>query len=287
MLDRRILMAALVCVTLAAERAHAQEPAQDGALELQDEPAAPEPEPEVAVVRDDSFGIERTEPQEGRWYVGGFYRHTWTPAFLLKPFLQEVTSTSNHGAGFEAMYSRRHLDISIHGFWQGYRTYGTFLADGDPTTDTEMIDSSLSQAGAGVNFLWTAELTEKFAFQYGLDLGLGYVLGQLRRTEAYPTTDRNVDGYRAGWAPCQGPGDPAGFDAYCEGPSVPDGEEGGHYNVVTRRWTSGGSVPNVWFRFGPHLALRYNPFPAVRIRVDGGFDLFSGFFAGGLVALRL
>jgi hypothetical protein len=291
MLERRTwIVGTLILMALVAPRAGAQSGSADVSAEPQ--PATPPDPIEVEQAAPPSRLAEgpKDEP-ESRWFIGAFYRHTWTPAFLLKPFLQEVTSTNNHGAGVEATYSRSHLDITINGFWQGYRTYGPFLADGDPEQDTEMIDSSLSQAAIGVNFMWNAEISSKFKFLYGLDFGVGYVLGELRRTEAYRTSDPSAPGYKAGWAPCAAPGDPGVTTdegvPYCDGPSVPDGEDGGHYNVRGRSWLNGGSVPNAWFRFAPHLALQYSPNPGVRIRVDGGFDLFSGFFAGGAIAFGL
>src|SRR5690606_1989786 len=99
----------------------------------------------------------------------------------------------------------------------------------------EMIDSSLSQAAIGVNFMWNAEISSKFKFLYGLDFGVGYVLGKLRRTEAYRTMDSSAPGYKAGWAPCAGPSNPGVTTdegvQYCEpGTPAADGEEGGHYN---------------------------------------------------------
>ena len=40
-------------------------------------------------------------------------------------------------------------------------------------------------------------------------------------------------------------------------------------------------MPNLYFRFAvPHLALRIKPIHQLLIRVDLGFDLFSGFFTG-------
>jgi hypothetical protein len=47
-------------------------------------------------------------------------------------------------------------------------------------------------------------------------------------------------------------------------------------------------VPNLWFRAAlPHLALRFKPIRQMVIRVDGGFDVFSGFFVGGSVGVGL
>jgi hypothetical protein len=261
------------------------------AQEASDVSWVPEPADSAAEPGKDSGEDPFAAPKDGRWYIGGFYRHTWTPGFMLGLFLDEHTKANNPGAGLEVTYSRSHLDISITAFWQGYRTYGPYLGAGDPITDTEIIDSSLSMAAIGANFLWTTEFSDKFALQYGLDLAIGLVMGNMVRNEAYPTDDNTVDGYQGGWAPCTGVNNPPATSTggdFCNGPSVGDGETGGHYGVRARRWTAGGSVPNVWFRAAlPHLALRFTPTPAIRIRVDGGFDLFSGFFFGAALAIGL
>jgi hypothetical protein len=270
--------------------------AQDGGGDVS---WVPEPADSAAEPGKDSGEDPFAEPKDGRWYIGGFYRHTWTPGFMLGIFLDEHTKANNPGTGLEVTYSRSHLDISITAFWQGYRTYGPYRGSGDPLIDTEMIDSSLSMAAIGANFLWTTEFNDKFALQYGIDLAIGVVMGNLIRNEAYPTNDTSVDGYKGGWAPCERAGVPSAPQSpdfpsdFCAQPlsggtTDADGQSGFHYGVKARRWTAGGSVPNVWFRAAiPHLALRFTPTPAIRIRVDGGFDLLSGFFFGAALAIGL
>ncbi|MFW5876744.1 MAG: hypothetical protein ACOCXM_08400 [Myxococcota bacterium] len=256
------------------------------------------PESEAPTLEEEQAGFAEAEersktdpyedPSKAHYFLGLFYRHTWTPAFVLKLFLDEVSTANNPGTGLEFTYRKDNLDITGTFFWQRYNTYGPFLASGDPPEDTEMIDSSLSMMAVGANFLWSTPFNDVVALQYGLDVAIGMVLGDLRRTEAYRTSDggdhpRSVDG----WAPCNGPGDPVG-GGFCDPTSVDDGEDGGHYDVEARRWTDGGSVPNVWFRFAiPHIALRIKPIAQLVMRVDAGFDLFSGFFVGTAIGAGL
>jgi hypothetical protein len=289
MLDSKSLWVGLLLAGLTTAPAVAQdtggEPLPEPDMAWDDEPASASPaldEEQAELELEDPLA----EPKDGKWYLGLFYRHTFTPNFILGLFLDEHTKANNPGTGFEATYSRDNLDISITAFWQRYNAYGPFRGSGDPLIDTEMIDSNLSMGAVGVNFLWTTAFNDKIALQYGLDLAIGMIFGSMTRTEAYQTTDSSIDGQKGGWAPCQEVGNPD--PTFCNGPSVRDGEQGGHYGIKARRWTDGGSVPNVWFRAAlPHLALRFTPTEALRIRIDGGFDLFSGFFLGAAVAVGL
>lgn len=237
------------------------------------------------------------DPTKGYWFLGAFYRHTWTPAFILKLFLDDITSANNPGTGLELTYRKDNLDITTNVYWQSYHDYGPFRTSGDPLGNTEIINSHLSVIGIGANFLWSTSFNDVFALEYGIDVGVGVVMGDMIRDEAYPEPDKSVAGQKAGWAPCMGPNNPTtnslgqavgNGSTYCDSPSVPAGQKGEQYHVKALRWTQGGSVPNVWFRLAlPHLALRIKPMKQMVMRVDFGFDLFSGFFVGGGLAFGL
>ncbi|MFW6050804.1 MAG: hypothetical protein ACODAU_06500 [Myxococcota bacterium] len=293
---RAWVVGALVFAGLVASPAAAQEDgadrddaeAQGDGVEWEEDPGPPAPsleeeQAQVAKEPERSATDPYEDPTKAHYFLGLFYRHTWTPAFVLNLFLDDITTANNPATGLEFTYRKDNLDITTTVYWQRFHTYGPFRASGDPRTDTEMIDSTLSTVSVGANFLWSTPFNDVFALQYGLDLGLGVVLGDLRRTEAYPTNDGSVAGQKAGWAPCIGPGNPVSTDSgYCED------NASGHYDVLAKRWTDGGSIPNVWFRLAlPHLALRIKPIRQLVMRVDFGFDLFSGFFLGAGVAAGL
>jgi hypothetical protein len=234
------------------------------------------------------------EPDEDYYFLGAFYRHTWTLDSVIEVFVDEAPKANNPGAGLEFTYRRGGFDIITRLYWQNAAVQGPFRADGDPQTDTEIIDSSLQTVMASVTFLWGTAFNDIVSLQYGMGLGVGVTLGDLNRTEAYPTSD--------GWAKCDRAGDPEDPGSFC-GPvneaedfreatatkpkSNLDGADGEHYDINARRWTDGGSVPNFWFRAAPQLALRIKPIRQLMIRIDGGYDLFSGFFLGGTIAYGL
>jgi len=200
------------------------------------------------------------------------------PGFLQELFLDSATGAVNVALGAEFTYRKDNFDIVGQLWWAGYSNYGPYRASGDPDTDTEMIDSSLSVLFLSAAFLWSTPFNDVLALEYGVDVGIGVVLGNVYRTEAFPDAGggqpRSTDGY----APCNAPGDGRNT-TYCDGPSVPDGETGGHYNAKVRRWSDGGNLPNVvpWLAI-PHLALRIKPVKQLMMRVEGGFGI--GFFLG-------
>lgn len=213
------------------------------------------------------------DPQEGYYFAGLFYRHIFVPEFLLNLFLDESTGTSNPAFGGEVTYRKDGFDIIGSLWYASYAVDGAFRASGDPDGDTEIINSELGVLFVSASFLWSTPFNDIFALEYGVGLGLGVVLGDLIRTEAYP------DG--GGYSACSAPNSPVGAP-YCDGPPVRDGEDGGHYNVEARKWSDGGDVPNVvpWLAV-PQIALRIKPIKQLMMRIEGGFGL--GFFLGGAI----
>ena len=281
MRDWRIVSTILTFVALTSSRAIAQPPEENaGRGILQDEQALTEEAIGVEEARDSSNPWE--DPREGYWFLGAFYRHVFLPEFMLNIFFDRATSTNNPGVGAEVTYRRKNFDIIGSVWWQGYGGEGPFLGNGDPDIETEFIDSDLSIIYAGATFLWSVPLSDIFAFEYGAGVALGYVIGDLERTEAYPSSgEGSVDGY----ARCNGPRDPAEQSNYCaptrSGRATdPDGQDGEQYGVLAQRWTSGGSLPNVFLWVSvPHLALRIKPIHQLMMRVEGGFST-GGIFLG-------
>jgi hypothetical protein len=255
-------------------------PSDDASVELSDEQALTEERVGTEVVRDSTDPFE--EPLEGYYFLGIMYRHWIVPSFLLHLFVDEAVTGSNPGVGVQFTYRKNNFDIIGSLWWMGGYAEGAFRGPGDPVSDTEWIDSGLSALWASATFLWSTPIDDAgiFAFEYGIGVGVGVVFGDLVRTEAYPLPGND------GFAPCEGvgmaPQNPAEA-GFCEGPSVGDGETGGHYNVVARKWTDGGSVPNVmaWLEI-PHLALRIKPIKQLMMRIEAGLGL--GFYAGASAA---
>ena len=248
--------------------ADASDPENSGRLD--DEQALTEEQIGTTATRSatDPFEEEHTP----YYFLGAFYRHTWTPKFLIGLFTDEQTSASNPAFGLEFTYRKDSFEIITSLWYQSYSVNGPFRGNGDTVMETEFIDSDLKAAFVGAAFLWSTMFTDWIGLEYGLDIGIGGVWGDLERNEAYPS---DASGSVGGYAPCSGPGDPAS-PSFCEA-------AGGNYGNEPS-WIDGGSRPVVWARLAPHLAVRIKPIHQVVLRIDGGFDIFSGFFFGGAAA---
>ena len=216
------------------------------------------------------------DPHEGYYFVGLMYRHIVVPKFIQNLFVDGGTTVSNPGFGAQFEYRKDNFSIIGNVWWQDFGFVGPYRAPADVEGDTEMINSTWSSVFLSASFLWSTPLSDIFAIEYGIDVGLGAVFGDGVRTEAF--SNDGGDNYAA----CSGPGDPRDTSGvgYCGSPSVADGENGEHYGVVARKWSDGsGSVPNIvpWLGI-PHIALRIKPIHQVQIRIDAGF--FGGFWFG-------
>ena len=227
-------------------------------------------------VRDSTDPYE--DPHEGYYFVGLMYRQAVVPKFMQGLFVDGGTTVSNPGFGAQFEYRKDAFSIIGSLWWQDFAFNGPFREAGDAATNTEMIDSSWSMFAASASFLWSTAFNDMFAIEYGVDVGLGIVLGNGVRDEAYST-----DGNQT-FHPCSGALDPHDVGGtYCglptSGSTDLDGQNGEHYHVIARKWSDGGSVPNVipWLGL-PHIGLRIKPIHQLQIRIDGGF--FGGFWFG-------
>lgn len=238
--------------------------AQDESVEAEDavEPAAAEesaPQPAAASAQ--------AAPPE--WFFGAYFQGQFVPSFLLKLFLADAPTIGGVGVGITATHRSTSGGPSlVLGLgWAGYGFDGPFRMKGDPATDTEWLQSTLSFLHARVQLLWSSELMkDKLSFEYGVGADVGLVLGSMKRTEAYPSG--------GGYAPCAGPSVPDVL--YCDRPQAPGAltdaynQYGAHYGVVEKRVPPVMLIPML-----PVLALRYTPMPALAIKLDAAFGLMQ------------
>lgn len=241
--------------------------------EISDEQADVEDTTEVA---EDDDTSPREERGRGYMFVGAFYRHMMVPEFLIDLFAEADDTYFNPALGGEFTYRRNGFDITAAVWWASFNGEGSFRGQGDPESDTEIVNSELSTIFASASFMWSTEFNEYVAFSYGVDVGIGFVLGELRRSEAYQAAGGGDFG---DYSACTGPGVGQGglSDASTQGVwcDVVDPDLGpGTANVLED------GVPPVapWLAL-PHLALRIKPIRQLMIRIDLGFSVL-GFFSG-------
>lgn len=232
------------------------------------------------VLHEEKEGVEKKidssdpyeDPDESYYFLGAMGGVIVLPSFLMDLFLDESSSIVNPAVGAEFTYRSDGFSIVVNVMYAGYRGSGGFRLPGEPKTDTEFVESSLSALMGTVSFLWSTQFSKFVALEYGVGIGIGALFGDIRRSEAYPDGDE--------WKKCSGPDSGQGGDAgYCDGPPVADDERGAHYNVVAAKWSDGGDVPNIWPWLAiPTIGLRIKPVRQLQMRVNASAGL--GFFFG-------
>ena len=229
--------------------------------------------------------IASTEPtsssdpteKEGQtyYYLGLRYRHTFLPTGMLHLFVDGGPSTAVSIPSFGVEGSMRKDNFEIIGAIT-YADYSLsefpFKGKSEADTAYEIVKSNLKLINLSADFLWGTDFSPKFAFQYGVTAGIAIVLGDLHRNQAKPASG-TAPGDPYGYVKCNGPKDP-GSGAYCD-------DSNDHYGDYSdASWFNGGKKPNFYPIFGPMFAFRYKPAKQFVARLDGGFNLFSGFFFG-------
>lgn len=188
----------------------------------------------------------------------------------------------NVATGPEFVYRKDNLDIALGVMYVGYNApTGFFRASNDPLADTEMIGRPIttSEPNGGINiwgayltshFLWGIRLHRMFEIQVGVGIGIGYIGGDLPRSQVYQ------DG--AGhWQDCGSSSNPQSF---CQ--NNPNNHfTANNYNEAT--WANGGSMPIVlpWISL-PQVGFHFRPHRNFDVRADVGYGLITVY--GGLSA---
>ncbi|MCB9597172.1 MAG: hypothetical protein H6719_30895 [Sandaracinaceae bacterium] len=261
---------------LAAEQAEMA--ADDEAPErLGDEQAEIADEETREEYRDSTDPIELEDTDY--FFLGAFGRAVIIPGFIQGLFVDGGIDGFNPGVGLTFNWRRNNFNVIANVWWNNAQADGYFRAAGDPRTDTEFIDVNLGVVFVNAEFLWSFPVVDWFAVELGFDLGVGFIYGELVRTEAYESTPGSGN-----FQACSGPGD--GTPGYCE-PAVPTSQpcydsNGGHYNCAEPNWfTPGGDTPFLFPWVGlPHIAVRFKPVHQFQIRIDGGYGLYNFFFGG-------
>lgn len=234
-------------------------------------PVGPGPGPGGEYAPQEQEEASAAPGSERSWYFGPFGRFVWVPSFMLEVFLASAPDVSNASFGIIADYRSKDGPTWEIGLgYTGYGFEGVVLADGDPETDAEWIDSDLAMIHATGSVLWKADLSSKLAFEYGVGLDLGVLIGSVVRTEAY-----RVPPGVGKFQKCPGPfGPPDPKALYCDFPTMlptnTADQEGAHYGVEED------SIPPIGAGLMlPHLALRYDPIPELAIKLEAAYGIFQ------------
>lgn len=211
-------------------------------------------------------------------FIGARWRMQVVPKFIQNAFGSEGGRTvASQGVGAEASTRRDDFEMVFSLWWAEYHLEDTlYKGRGEDDTELEVINSGLSVLYGTADFLWSAPVSTTFAFNYGAGLGVGVVLGELTRTEAYPDVNGSLEGPNGGrFSKCLGPGNPTlpppGGDQWCDA--------GGSYGPEPT-WFGGGSTPALFPWFALNTGVRYKPHRHFALRADLGFAIPALFFFG-------
>ena len=180
-------------------------------------------------------------------FVGLRYRALLIPSFIMGLFGEGGDTILVHNFGPEFTIRR---DAFEYSFALTYSPYSmgagptstdqvAFKDPNDPEEAWELVTSELKVLYLTADFVWSAPISSQVSFQYGGGAGIGFVFGDLYRTQAY-----KEDGI---YKPCTGPGNPA--------VPAPNGaavlrrseHDDQHYPGYTEpSWADGGSKPIIF-----------------------------------------
>lgn len=234
--------------------------------EEEEEDTFKDSEPLVPKVDDSAWSpVEK----EGTTYlfVGARYRAIAVPRSFVNLFVDGGSGLFVHSAGVEFGMRRNNFEI-IPSLW--FAKYSVdnvpFKGKNDGPDAWEMIDANLSVLYLTADFLWSTPITPELAVNYGAGAGIGLVLGDITRHEAYFPGGLDPDG--AGLRRCSGPGNPPGAGVQC-----PDID--GQYNFTQSAWP-------VFPWLAIQTGLRYKPHKSFVARLDLGLSTSGVFFGLGL-----
>lgn len=307
-----VLVLSLLSLSLVRESARAQD-GEEFSLDESEEgaeakPAEPEPalEPEAKLLSDEQALEEEKSPDEtyrkssdpfedpdkSYFFAGAAWRYVRLPSWTLEWFLEAAPSVGTAGSFFgEFGYRKDGFQITGLVGYMGWSFKGPFQLSGDPEVDTEWLDADFNLLMGTATFTWSTAFTDWFALEYGIEAGIGALIGKMTRSEA--SKDRNGK-----WSKCPGwaggpdlPNPTIEQQAFCDRPigksgeTLPDSvrtngddELGAHYGVTAEK------VPPVVPVLGPRLSLRFKPIAQLVLRVDVPLPILPFGFVGGLAA---
>jgi hypothetical protein len=249
----------------------------------------PPPEPSTSTKED---------PGQKYYFVGGRYRVTVIPKFMVNLFVNEGATFVSHTFGAE-LDMRKDNQSTIP--WIAVQTFGfgdtIFLqkngqgGDGNDS-NWSVVNSSLNALFLGLDENWSVPMDSDhhWDFEYGFGVGIGIVFGTLHNDWVYGDQNGSLQGHGGSY-----PADSFGghfsecSTATTNNNSCTTGGHNGAQNakIITNgneysepNWFGGGSIPVLFPHIAiPQLGIRWKPVKQFEMRLQTGFSL-TGFFFG-------
>jgi hypothetical protein len=128
------------------------------------------------------------EGPKTKYGVGVRLRNVRIPESLLELFVEDAPGGgSNVGFGLEFIRSKENFDIAVGLEYESLATEeGIWVKKGEPIPQNEADKvefDGFGWVGVDASFIWHTEVHEKVALRYGAGIGLGFILGDVLRTD--------------------------------------------------------------------------------------------------------
>ncbi len=190
----------------AKEEAAKAEAAKEEAAKEQaakDEAAKEQAAKEAAMIADaEAAGSPVEQPGKTYYGVGLRYRAVIVPKFMMNLFGDGGRTIVANGIGPEFIIRKNAFEYEFSAMFTSYAMDPTpFKASSDPPEAWEIVQSKLKVLYLTADFNWSHDFVPEFALNYGFGAGVGFVWGDLFRTQAYPGPGAN-NSTGEGYLPC-------------------------------------------------------------------------------------
>jgi hypothetical protein len=243
--------------------------------------AAPDatPKAEEEPAQDASTPLDEPPLESGasgaksNYLVGARYRGLYIPKAVLNWFIDGGTSIYVNGMGPEFSIRDDNVEYVLSAWLALYSMDPVALkGSSDAEEAWEIVDSQLKSIYLTFDYLWHHPFSSQLELSYGGGAGLGYLFGDLHRTQAtLPTggTRGNADDY----VKCTAVNTPS--QNYCD-----DINE--HYSGYGEpNWFHGGAKPVLFPWVTAQVGLRWQPHPKFVGRLDLGLGTSGLYFGVG------
>jgi hypothetical protein len=249
------------------------------------------------------------DPRKSYLFFGAGWRFSRVPTWLLPAYGVEAGPAVSTPLSVQGELAWRKDGFQVLGSvgFTRLNMRGPFQLRNDPIEDTEWLEGNFKFLNLTATVTWSTAFTDWFQIEYGFEAGLGFLFGDLTRSEAYKRANGSWGKCPAWASQTTNRNDAIQFNPlfpsptreqqrYCDIPigdgkpdmvppaSDPADRDGAQYGVKAERGLFNGGVPHVVPILGPRLSLRFKPVHQVVLRVDVPLPIIPFGIMGGVAA---